>query len=106
MILLGAVALVLLIACANVANLLLARAASRSREIAIRTALGASRILVIRQLLCESLLLALLGGTAGLFLAWWSVDLLGVAVSQGLPHLGLIKVNLSVGAFTFAARDR
>ena len=102
MILLGAVALVLLIACANVANLLFARAASRSREIAIRTALGASRILVIRQLLCESLLLALIGGTAGFFLAWCSIDLLGVAVSQGLPQLAPIKVNLSVGAFTFA----
>ena len=102
MILLGAVALVLLIACANVANLLLARAASRSREIAIRTALGASRILIVRQLLCEGLLLGLLGGTAGLIMAWWSIDLLGVPVSQALPHLGLIRVDLSVGAFTFA----
>ncbi len=99
-VLLAAVIFVLLIACVNVANLQLARAASRGREMAIRAALGASRWRVIRQSLVESLLLATIGGALGLFLAIWTVAWLLSHLPDGFPRASEISINSSVFVFT------
>jgi predicted permease len=101
LVLLGSVALVLLIACANVANLLLARAAGREKEIAIRTAMGAGWKRLVRQLLTESILLGLLGGAAGLLVAELSLFALRTINPGNIPRLEEIGINGAVLAFTF-----
>src|SRR6184192_2210641 len=99
--LVGAVALVLLIACANLANLFAARGAARAREFAIRAAVGASRARIVRQLLVEGLVLAIVGGTLGFFVALWARDALIALSPQSVSRFQNISFDLPVLAFTF-----
>jgi predicted permease len=101
LVLVGSVSLVLLIACANVANLLLTRAAGREKEVAIRTALGAGWQRLVRQLLTESILLAVLGGAAGLAIAELSLSVVRAMNPGNIPRLEDIEINATVAAFTF-----
>ncbi len=100
--LLGAVGLVLLIACANMANLLLAKATARTREMAIRAAVGASRGRIVRQLVTESLVLALVSGVAGVALSYWGSNVLVALAPRNVPRLAETNIDVRVLAFAFA----
>jgi predicted permease len=102
LILLGTVAFVLLIACTNVASLLLARGAARQHELAVRSAVGASRARILRQLLSESLVLGLLGGAFGVLLAFWGVRLLWVFGPQDIPRLAQASIDMRALGFTLS----
>src|SRR5215831_5123026 len=102
LVLLGAVAFVLLIACVNIAGLLLVRATARSRDMAVRAALGASRLRLISASIAESLVLALLGAGVGSLIAWWGVTILSKAVASTLPRADLIRVDPGLFVFTLA----
>jgi putative ABC transport system permease protein len=102
MILLGAVTLVLVVACANIANLLLARSTGRQREMAVRAALGAGRWRLAHQLLTESILLSLAGAAVGLLAAWWGVSLLRSMESSPIPQVNPVHVDVTVLLFTVA----
>jgi putative ABC transport system permease protein len=103
LLLLGAVAFVLLIACVNVANILLAKAAGRRREMAVRSAVGAGRARLAGQMLTESLVLGILGGAAGLAVAYWAVGALSRLAPQGVPLLGLSHLGLEPRVVAFTA---
>jgi putative ABC transport system permease protein len=100
LVLLGAVAFVLLIACVNVANLLLTRASAREKELSIRTAMGAGRARIVRQLLTESMVYAVLAGALGLSIAYWGVYALHALVPQNVPRIGEVRVDPLVLGFT------
>jgi len=105
LLLMGAVSFVLLIACANVAHMQLARAASQQRELAIRTALGASRLRIVRQLMSEMLLLALLGGAGSVLVVWWGQQILTTLLPENLalPRLDRLTIDMPVILFTLGA---